>query len=469
MLSKEDNELATNTNQGTPMGELFRRFWLPVALSEELPGPDCAPIKIQVLGEKLVAIRDTSGRPGVFDAFCPHRGAPLFFGRNEENGLRCVYHGWKFDVDGTCVDLPSAQEGESFKTKIHIKAYPCQEVAGMVFAYMGPPDKQPPFPAFEWTNLPKSHTYVNKFRLECNYLQAMEGDYDPSHGGFLHSTLQDVRTPNPLMPSGRNNFQVQPGRTALNAPVPADEPFPFAVGNRRVTPAFQAGIDSLEDTVAAVLTVNSQELPDGRKQASVGATWMMPIYCTAGIAGPNTYSSNMRIPIDNESLMFYRLRWSYEPIPANHIEEYKHGEYFYPALIPGTWQTRDNIHNDYNIDRVAQRNFSYTGIKTFPLQDIALIEGQWGPIAERELEHLTSMDYVIIKVRRRLLAAARAMAQGIEPEAPWHPEQYRWHREIVTVENGTIDDAVEQAKTAASTSKVAPEHLMAPEIAARAH
>jgi hypothetical protein len=189
----------------------------------------------------------------------------------------------------------------------------------------------------------------------------------------------------------------------------------------------------------------------------------MPIYCTAGIAGPNTYSSNMRIPIDNESLMFYRLRWSYDPIPAEHIAEYKSGEYFYPPLVPGSWQTKDNVTNDYNIDRVAQRNFSYTGIKTFPLQDIAMMENQWGPIAEREQEHLTSMDYVIIKVRRRLLAAAKAMAQGIEPEAPWHPELYRWHNEILRLPGETNrEEALAQVKAKAGERRAAGEAKVAP-------
>jgi phenylpropionate dioxygenase-like ring-hydroxylating dioxygenase large terminal subunit len=117
MLSKEDNELITNTNKGTPMGELFRRFWLPVALQSELPGPDCTPVRVKVMNEDLIAFRDTSGNPGLVDAYCPHRGAPMFFGRNEEDGLRCVYHGWKFDVTGTCVDLPNAPEGETFTTR----------------------------------------------------------------------------------------------------------------------------------------------------------------------------------------------------------------------------------------------------------------------------------------------------------------------------------------------------------------
>jgi hypothetical protein len=330
----------------------------------------------------------------------------------------------------------------------------------MVFAYMGPPDKQPPFPEFEWTKLPAGHTYVNKFRLECNYLQAMEGDYDPSHAAFLHSTLHDVHIPDPLNSNTQRNVQL----VNLQAPIPADEPFPFAVGNRRWTSAVQAQSAEIQDTPAGILSVNVRDLPDGQKMASASASWMMPIYCTAGIAGPNTYSSNMRIPIDNEALMFYRLRWSYAPIPEEHIAEYKYGEYYYPGLIPGTWKTKDNVFNDYNLDRVAQRNFSYTGMKTFPLQDIAMMENQWGPIAEREQEHLTSMDYMIIKVRRRLLAAAKAMAQGVEPEAPWHLEEYRWHNEFVRLQ-GDIgrEEAIAQAKAKAGerraegqAEKVAP-------------
>src|SRR6266508_2830226 len=184
LLSVEDNELITNTNRGSPMGEVFRRFWLPVALSSELPGPDCEPLRVKVLGEDLIAFRDSNGKPGLVDAFCPHRGAPMFFGRNEEEGLRCVYHGWKFDVTGACEDR-----------------------GDLIWAYMGPKEKQPPFPEFEWTKLPRSHRYVTKFVEQCNYLQAMEGDYDPSHGRFLHSVLGGNRN----NPSNR----IRPGQQVV--------------------------------------------------------------------------------------------------------------------------------------------------------------------------------------------------------------------------------------------------------------
>ena len=208
------------------------------------------------------------------------------------------------------------------------------------------------------------------------------------------------------------------------------------------------------------------QAPSASPPAPTIAAWMMPIFCTAGIsAGPETYSSDMRLPIDNTSLMFYRLRWSYNPIPDKELQEYKHGGFIYPELIPGTWTPKANVHNDYNIDRVVQKYFSYTGIKTFPLQDIAMMENQWGPLADRTKEHLTSSDYMIIHVRRRLLSAAKALAQGMEPEAPWHPEEYRYHRESVVLAHGTLEEATERAKAQASTTRVTPEpERVAPEI-----
>jgi len=156
------------------------------------------PVRVRVLGEDLIAFRDTDGNVGLVDAYCPHRGAPMFFGRNEEDGLRCVYHGWKFDCSGACTDLPNAPEGDTYKDKVRIKAYPTRDAGDLVWAYMGPAEKQPPFPEFEWTKLPRSHRYVTKFVEQCNYLQAMEGDYDPSHARFLHSTLDPSPSDNPI-------------------------------------------------------------------------------------------------------------------------------------------------------------------------------------------------------------------------------------------------------------------------------
>src|SRR6478736_6610126 len=171
MLSVEDNELITNTNQGTPMGDLFRRFWLPVALSEELPGPDCIPVRVRVLGEDLIAFRDSNGKVGLVDAFCPHRGAPMFFGRNEEEGLRCVYHGWKFDVNGACVDMPSEPAESNFKNKVRTLAYPCIERNGVIWIYMGDrkANNLPPLPDIEPNMLDGIETQVEKVFRDCNW------------------------------------------------------------------------------------------------------------------------------------------------------------------------------------------------------------------------------------------------------------------------------------------------------------
>ncbi len=456
MLAPEDNELVTNTNRGTPMGELFRRYWMPVALSEELPGPDCVPLRVRVLGEDLIAFRDSKGNVGLVDAYCPHRGAPMFFGRNEEEGLRCIYHGWKFDTTGQCVDLPNTVEGNTYKEKVQIKAYPCEDKGDLIWAYMGPAEKRPPFPEFEWTKLPKSHRYVTKFVEQCNYLQAMEGDYDPSHARFLHSTLQPAMVDELRAAGSQQNI--------FSMPVPADEPFPTTVGNRRIRadapnlPGQRgAGVNAkLEDFEQAMLAVQVAEQPDGKIAASVGATWWMPIFCTAGIAFQGHFSSNMRIPIDNESLMFYRLRWSWEPITDDQLSEYKNGGFSHPELIPGTWMPKANLQNDYLIDRLAQKTFSYSGIKTFPLQDIALIEAQWGPIAKREYEHLVSADYMIIHVRQRLLKAAKEMQQGVEPEGPFHPEVFRIHRENAV--GDTEEEAIARARAKALAAQI-PERM----------
>src|ERR671932_950326 len=154
MLSRSENELLTRVGPGTPMGNLLRRFWLPALLSSEVPAPDSDPVRLRLLGEDLVAFRDTSGRVGLLQHHCPHRGASLFFGRNEEDGLRCVYHGWKFSADGTCLDMPNEPAESDFRTKVRAVAYPTQERGGILWAYLGPPTDLPSPPELEWTHVP---------------------------------------------------------------------------------------------------------------------------------------------------------------------------------------------------------------------------------------------------------------------------------------------------------------------------
>src|SRR5476649_2036995 len=187
MLSQADSDRLTRVGPGTPMGTLFRRYWLPALLSEEVPEPDGAPVRVRLLGEDLVAFRDTAGKVGLVDAFCPHRRAPIFFGRNEERGIRCVYHGWKFNRDGTCDDMPSEPPDSLFKTKVRIAAYPTHEAGGFVWTYMGPLALQPPPPDYEFLRAPETHRYPSKTLEECNWLQALEGGVDSSHATIMHN------------------------------------------------------------------------------------------------------------------------------------------------------------------------------------------------------------------------------------------------------------------------------------------
>src|ERR671939_134960 len=184
MLKQEENELICRVGPFTPMGGLMREYWLPAMLSSELPQPDSDPVRVLLLGEQLIAFRDTNGTVGLIQHNCPHRGASLFFGRNEEAGIRCVYHGWKFDTTGACVDMPNEPAESDFKHKVRATAYPCQERGGIVWTYMGPRKDPPPLPDLEANAL--EGATATAFQLECNWLQILEGHIDTTHVGFLH-------------------------------------------------------------------------------------------------------------------------------------------------------------------------------------------------------------------------------------------------------------------------------------------
>src|SRR4051812_15187492 len=200
MLSEEDNDRLTRVGPGTPMGELMRRYWIPAGFADQL-APDAAPVRVRLLSENLVLFRDSQGRIGLLDERCPHRTASLFFGRNEESGLRCIYHGLKFDVDGKCVDVPcvppcSDEQMGRIKQSLAARAYPCIERGGLIWTYMGPKDLQPAFPDLEWTQLPAAHRYATRHLQECNWLQGVDGGFDQSHLSFLHSGAVDIRKNN---------------------------------------------------------------------------------------------------------------------------------------------------------------------------------------------------------------------------------------------------------------------------------
>jgi len=414
MLTREDNDLITQVDAGTPMGEYFRRFWLPAMLSEELPGPDCTPARVRLLGEDLVAFRDTEGKVGVVDAYCPHRNAPMFFGRNEEAGLRCIYHGWKFDVDGNCTDMPNCVEGASFKDRVKIASYPAWEGGGMVWLYLGPKDKEPPKPAYEFLDAPASHYYVSKFFVNCNYMQSLENEFGDSHAAFLHS----------VQATGPNGGALK-AITGLTTPlsrVPSDPSKRHIVD----TEFGQVSVTELPNTT------------DGKARYSVRGPFWLPCLSAAGdLNAPGVFALNIKVPVDDENMVFFRFKWSEEPLSEKVLFEMTAGGAEFPELIPGTFQPKQNKTNDYEIDRVKQRFYNYSGIVNTPVQDIAVVENQRGAVADRTREVLVSTDKYIIQGRRRLIEGARALAEGIEPTEPWNPEAFRFRPGIVEVEPGT--------------------------------
>ena len=191
MLTRDDNDTLTRTGQGTLMGEVIRRYWVPALLANELPEPDSAPVRVRLLGEQLVAFRDTQGRVGLLDEICPHRRTSLFFGRNEESGLRCVYHGWKFDVAGNCLDMMNEPPDSDYPAKIKTTSYLVVEMGNLIWAYLGPAEKKPPLPKFEWTQVPEDHRLVTKNWQECNWLQGLEGGIDTAHAPILHRRISE--------------------------------------------------------------------------------------------------------------------------------------------------------------------------------------------------------------------------------------------------------------------------------------
>jgi nitrite reductase/ring-hydroxylating ferredoxin subunit len=367
MLSREDNDRLTRVGAGTPMGALMRRYWIPAAFSHQIAAPDSPPIQVKLLGEALVAFRDTEGRVGLLDERCPHRTASLFFGRNEECGLRCVYHGWKFDIDGNCVDMPSEPPGGGFQHKIKTTAYPCIERGGLVWAYMGPPEHRPEFPDLEWTRVPESHRYVSRHIQECNWLQGLEGGFDSSHLAFLHGG------------TAKGGVTIVPARYEV---VPTD--FGFVAGTGRE-------IESGETLWAA----NVMLMPFHKIIASV------PV------------GAHVWAPMDDETTMLYSVDYLPDrPLSEQDLARTKAWNGIHTENIPGTDKAIRNKDNHYLIDRAAQASGqSYTGITGLGIQDCGIQESM-GPIADRTVEHLGVSDSAITQIRRLLLQTLKAHAAG---------------------------------------------------------
>jgi phthalate 4,5-dioxygenase oxygenase subunit len=391
MLKKELNDLVTQTGPGTAMGNVFRRYWLPALLSEQLPGPDCEPVRLELLSEKMLAFRDTSGKLGLIDEFCAHRGVSLWFGRNEENGIRCPYHGWKYDVNGNCTEVPS-EPTSGYCERIKLKSYPMVERGGVIWVYMGPADKQPPLPEWEFATLPKEHTYMSKRVQASNWLQALEGGIDSSHVSFLHS-----------------------------ASLSRDPLFKGAKGN-------QYNLNDLSP-VFEVVEADGGLLVGARRNAEDDqyywriTPWVMPCFTMVPPRGDHPVHGHFWVPINDHSCW----TWSFDYHPTRHltteeVDAMKAGASIH-VLVDKDYVPLQRMENNYLMDRKAQREgLLYSGIEGIGMQDASLQESM-GAIQDRTKENLVSTDNGIIMARQRLIKAARALAEnpdfvlpGLDPE-----------------------------------------------------
>ena len=391
MLRKEQNDLLTQTGPGTVMGKMFRAYWLPALLAEELPEDDCPPVRVKLLGERLIAFRDSSGKYGLIDEFCAHRGVSLWFGRTEENGIRCPYHGWKYDVNGQCVDVPSEPAENGFCQKIKLTSYKLVRIGEVLWTYMGPPEAEPPLPEWEFATVPVEQSLTTKRLQECNWLQAMEGGIDSSHVSFLHGGLLNK---DPLFKGSKGNDYNMADMKPVFEVVESDGG--LYIGVRR----------------------NAE---NGNYYWRI-TPWVMPCFTMIPPRADHPVHGHFWVPIDDDN----NWAWSYDYHPVRALTAHERqamadGAGVHVKYVPGTYRPEANKDNDYLIDRAAQKaGLTYSGVEGIAMQDASLQESM-GPIVDRTRENLVGTDNGIIMARTRLLRAARAFVEkgvippGIDP------------------------------------------------------
>jgi phthalate 4,5-dioxygenase len=404
-------DLLTRVENGAPMGDVLRHFWLPALLSSELAERDGAPLRLRILGEDLVAFRDTKGRVGILEAYCPHKLAPLFFGRNEECGLRCVYHGWKFDVTGECVDMPNIIPPDNFdqiKKRLSVTGYETREAAGIVWVYMGPKGEAPELPQMEWMTLPPGHVHVSRWLHRSNWVQGLEGEIDTSHISFLHSSAESKIVPDliRLAKDGAPKITIR------------DTDYGFVYGARRH-----------EDDASFYWRVTH---------------WLLPMWSAIPPRSITTpiFTGRGWVPIDDYLTTAFAYRYRLDrPFTPQEIADIERGDAFPPRMQRGPFQLPHgyvidtflpaaNKENDYLIDREFQKKGNFTGIWGVNEQDRALQEyavsadGGRPGIVDRAREHLVASDAPTATARSRLIQLARAIMKGEKPLAAARPQSY---------------------------------------------
>ncbi|QYN39271.1 Rieske 2Fe-2S domain-containing protein [Pseudonocardia sp. DSM 110487] len=411
MLSAQDNEFLTRVGPGTPMGDLLRRYWTPALLVSEVPTPAGDPVRVRLLGEDLVAFRDAYGKVGLIQENCPHRGASLFYGRNELGpdgtcGLRCPYHGWQFGADGTCIDMPSEPPTSTFKERVRARSYPTHESGGIVWTYMGPAEAMTPFRDFGTESLEPDEVAATKLHTSCNWMQAMEGNMDTSHISWLHQwngvdDIPDDGSDKPGYPTNAMSWT-------------------FWKHDR--APRLE-----IEDTWYGFKYVGIRTTPAGHTHVRMSA-YCYP-YHTVIASVPFSTQHGLFVPADDHNTYRYsfatRVNEGIEEVGGTNLFAVSPFE-FGPAEVGrnGVIPRRYTLENDYGIDREDQRTTTYSGVREFISQDFMVTETM-GPIYDRSQEHLGTSDKAIIRMRRLLIAAAKRLAEGVEPPAVAGDLDYR--------------------------------------------
>lgn len=412
MLSAERNKILTEVSAGKPMGELMRRYWIPAIMAEELL-PNGRPIRLKLLGEDLVAFRDSEGKVGILEALCPHRKAPLYYGRNEDGGLTCIYHGWKFNTEGDCLQMPNVPVETQFTDRVHIRWYPTRELNGIVWTFMGSPEQMPDeLPPLDFVGIPESHRLITKQRVDANWAQVLEGDFDPSHISFLHGSVSAYREFIARDPSEK----------------PADAPEPE---NGILTSKLERHYWHREPwPKLTVMSTPYGMFSGARRDAGPSSHYyrfnqfILPFY--AGPPGDCELPAqcNIWVPMDDVTTIVWRVSYYVDrPMDDDERESLLDG---HGAHVPvdgyrepdgsaeSRWVPKLGRDNEYGLDHENPYDY-FAGIVGIWAQDRACTEGM-GPILDRSTERLVSSDAAVAMVRRVLLNTAIALAEtGAEP------------------------------------------------------
>lgn len=386
MLTREQNELLCRVEGAATMGQIMRRHWLPVCMIEEVAQNDGAPVRARLVGEDLVVFRDSDGTVGVLGEHCPHRSASLFFGRNEKRGLRCLYHGWKFDVEGNVVEMPSEAPGACERLKMKHTSYPACEAGGFVWVWMGPRDAMTPFEPPAWAPHPGCRTSIVKMHAACNWAQVLEGSIDSAHSSTLHST--NMPAADVYGSTATDSAWLRP--SVDKAPKMQFEPTPYGF------------------RYAAI----RKPIRDAETHQYIRTTLFIAPF-TVLIPPNDQYKlAQMLVPMDDVNTMFYWIAW--HPDPQKGISQEAWRRFCGATVgeeIDADFRKKRTLANNYLQDREAMKRGDFTGIHGIPTQDMAMWESM-GPIVDRSQDHPGQSDVAVVQFRRMMVAAAKKFQEG---------------------------------------------------------